>query len=258
MIYIQTNNCKKQDHGLSLVFIHGNSMNSNLFLPQLNSDEFSDYNCIAIDLPGHGKSDKSEDYSISSLANKIAEKIAYLERFLLIGHSLGGQIAIHLLKKFPSKCKGIVLISTPPIDPNYEISKIYTINDTSLLLLKDNLKQSDVIALQNFMYSKRDKWATIIENSIKYTDPDFRTGYASSLMSLSSLNEVEILYHFKGPILIVLGEKDSLIKQSYLNMICEKLKIELKLINHAGHFPHIQEPEKINNLIFSQLKQIER
>ena len=258
MIYTQSNRVNSDKKKLSLVFIHGNSMNSDLFLPQVNSKKFQDYNCLAMDLPGHGKSDKSEDYSISSLVNKVAEKIANLERFLLVGHSLGGQIAIHLLRKFPSKCKGIVLISTPPIDPKYEISEIYNINETSLLLLKNDLKQNDIIALQNYMYPKSDKWSTIIENSIKYTDPDFRTGYASSLMELSALNEVEILNHFKGSILIVSGEEDSLLSQSYLKMVCEKLKIDLKLINHAGHFPHIEDSEKINNLILSQINQIER
>ncbi|MDR5590499.1 alpha/beta hydrolase [Christiangramia sp. SM2212] len=258
MIYTQSNGINLDNKVLNLVFIHGNSMNSDLFMPQLKSREFKDYNCIALDLPGHGKSDKSESYSISVIVEKVSEKLSELKRFILVGHSLGGQIAIHLLEKYPNQCKGIVLIGTPPLDPNFHISDIYNLNSSSQLLLQKDLKDDEIFSLQKFLYPKVDKWTETITKSLVSTDSEFRIGYGSSLMDLKNLNEVKILDQFKGYVQVIVGEKDSLLKISYLKKVCTSLCTGLNIIDDCGHFPHLEKPEIINQLILSQIHQIEK
>ena len=258
MIQIQSNGINPDNKKLSMVFIHGNSMNSDLFIPQLKSREFKDYNCIALDLPGHGKSDKSESYLISAIVEKVSKKLSKLNRFILVGHSLGGQIAIHLLKKYPIQCKGIVLIDTAPIDPENEISDIYNINPTSLLLLQNNLGLEEISSLQKFLYPIEDKWTSIIANSIIATNPEFRSGYSASLMGSTNLDEIKILKNFKGAKQIILGKNDPLLKVNYLKKVCENLDLFLNTIGDSGHFPHLENPEILNQLILSQIHQIEK
>ena len=69
---------------------------------------------IALDLPGYGKSSKSEDsYSIPFFAETVAELQDSLgiARAAWIGHSMGGQIAIEGALRYPEKIRELVLIA---------------------------------------------------------------------------------------------------------------------------------------------------
>lgn len=103
-----------EGEGKTLVFLHGflesSSMWSFLQLNQLNSQS------IFIDLPGHGKSaltDNSESPSIDFMAKEVLKVLNFLqiESYSVIGHSMGGYVAI-LLKEMDSRCKKAVLVNS--------------------------------------------------------------------------------------------------------------------------------------------------
>ena len=68
---------------------------------------------IAFDLPGFGHSDPSPRGSISGYARDVAEGLAMLgvERFALVGHSLGGAVATALAELMPSQVSSLVLLA---------------------------------------------------------------------------------------------------------------------------------------------------
>ncbi len=68
---------------------------------------------IAFDLPGFGHSDPSPRGSISGYARDVAEGLAVLgvERFALVGHSLGGAVAVALAELLPSQVSSLVLLA---------------------------------------------------------------------------------------------------------------------------------------------------
>ncbi|MEM9878661.1 MAG: alpha/beta hydrolase, partial [Pseudomonadota bacterium] len=81
---------------LPLVFIHGWACSHAAMQPliELLKDEFY---CQSIDLLGHGESPDARDYSIAAQAGAVIETCgATLRRSLIIGHSMGGQIALDL------------------------------------------------------------------------------------------------------------------------------------------------------------------
>jgi len=85
--------------GFPVVFIHGNSCSSEVFKTQLA--HFSrQYRIIAIDLPGHGKSDNASHtdtgYTIPGYAKTLDEviRVLQLNQFAVVGFSLGGNIAL--------------------------------------------------------------------------------------------------------------------------------------------------------------------
>jgi sigma-B regulation protein RsbQ len=98
----------------ALVFIHCWSCNRDFWKNQL--DVFAkDYRVVAIDLPGHGESGANrESWSIAGLGadvKTVADNLR-LKRMILIGHSMGGPVALEAARLMPGRVLGIVAVDT--------------------------------------------------------------------------------------------------------------------------------------------------
>jgi len=83
---------------------------------------------VAIDLHGHGRSDASTGapYDIASFADDIqaAADGLDLERFVIVGHSLGGAAAIAYAADYPNRVAGLVLVATPGRMPDEQVAGV--------------------------------------------------------------------------------------------------------------------------------------
>ena len=102
--------------GFPLVLVHGFLGSSKLWKPQI--DFFKDYfRVITPDLPGFGKSNKAKSHnSIQSIANLLLDclKEKKIDKFYLLGHSMGGMIVQEMAKKDEDKILKLVCYSTGP------------------------------------------------------------------------------------------------------------------------------------------------
>jgi len=96
----------------ALVLIHGWTMNVDNWRDQIPA--FSQRNrVIAIDLPGHGMSDKPQTtYSMEYFARAIEAVMrdAKVKRAVLVGHSMGTPVARQFYRKYPDKTLAIVIV----------------------------------------------------------------------------------------------------------------------------------------------------
>lgn len=98
-----------------LVFIHGWCCDHTYFAPQVA--HFQDrFRCVALDLRGHGASDKPEagPYTLPGFADDVAwlcQQLA-LERPVLIGHSMGGTIGFDVAARYPSLPSAVALLDS--------------------------------------------------------------------------------------------------------------------------------------------------
>ena len=96
----------------ALVLIHGWTMNVDNWRDQIQ-DLASRYHVIAIDLPGHGQSDKPQvSYSMDYFARAVEAvmKDAKAKRAVLVGHSMGTPVARQFYRKYPQKTLAIVIV----------------------------------------------------------------------------------------------------------------------------------------------------
>jgi len=104
----------------AVVFIHGWSCNLNFW--KANIPAFVDQTrVIAIDLPGHGESDKPQvTYSMDLFAQAIDAVLrdAKVERATLVGHSMGTPVIRQFYRKYPDKTRALVIVdgSLRPFD----------------------------------------------------------------------------------------------------------------------------------------------
>lgn len=97
----------------ALVLVHGWGCNINHWRDQI--PDFSKRNrVIALDLPGHGESDKPQqlNYTIDLFANAVdaVMRDAKVERAVVMGHSMGTPVARQFYRKYPKKTLGIVIV----------------------------------------------------------------------------------------------------------------------------------------------------
>lgn len=95
----------------AIIFIHGWACNADFWKQSIN--EFPNYRTIAVDLPGHGESDKPKTvYTMDYFAKSIEAVMrdAKVGRAVLVGHSMGTPVARQFYRLYPKKTLGIVIV----------------------------------------------------------------------------------------------------------------------------------------------------
>jgi len=118
--------------GPPLLFIHGNSGGADSFETQFDLARGAGCRALAVDLPGHGDSSRdpraSEDpriYTVDYFARFLSvfmEAVGARAPFL-VGHSLGGHIALHLAEKMA--VRGIMLLGTSPLEDHRDVKAAF-------------------------------------------------------------------------------------------------------------------------------------
>ncbi|MFT4343941.1 MAG: alpha/beta fold hydrolase [Candidatus Woesearchaeota archaeon] len=253
----------KSQTNKTIIFIHGWTMNHTGWKSEIAFFQNKGYDCIAVDLRGHGKSDKPKKRSAYTMnyfvkdINTIVEK-NNLVKPILIGHSLGGMIILHYLKKYQEKIAKIVLIDTTYTNPLTQIPFLKYIAITPLV---KNIAY--YIIDHNEIHKKH--YESIDFSSLKYKS-DFKLwlkgiqgmpieSITACFLSILENDEKTILSSINIPTLIIVGEKDNVTpKIASRNMHSLIQKSQLEIIPKGKHDTIIQNPHFINKKINQFLK----
>ena len=243
---------KNENKDISLIFIHGNSLDSTSFQSQFDAIEFENYHLVGIDLPGHGNSSRSENpadnYSVRGYCEILQKVISSLNlnHVILVGHSLGGHIAIELTTQLPS-IKGLVIFGTPPIGIPPAMDQMFLPNPNMGLLFQDILQETDITILQDLYHTGYFS----IDEAISKSDGNARTYLGESIALGKFLNEREICQNLTIPLLLIHGENDSLVNLDYLKdlELPTLHKNQIQVIEKSGHSPQITHHDAFNSVL---------
>ena len=101
--------------GIPIMLIHGIGSSSITWGDIPDRLAATGAHVIVVDLPGHGQSSKQPgDYSLGALASALRDLIDHLgiARVHLVGHSLGGGVALQFSYQFPERVRSIVLVAS--------------------------------------------------------------------------------------------------------------------------------------------------
>ena len=107
----------------SIVFIHGNGLDHSVWLLQSRYFSHHGKNVIAVDMPGHGRSEGSALTDIRDMADWIAAvlDVMEVEQAAVVGHSMGSLVALETAARHSGRVSKLVLIATaspmPVSDP---------------------------------------------------------------------------------------------------------------------------------------------
>jgi pimeloyl-ACP methyl ester carboxylesterase len=232
----------------SLLFIHGAGCNASVWKAQ--ADYFAGKHlAYLMDLPGHGGSGPGGEERISSYAEWVrltASSLFQSRPFILVGHSMGGAIALEVGIHPPKNLEGMVLVGT---GARLSVTRaIFQMIQEDLDLFFQTIDQFAFAPAatrgvrENFMRAVRDCPPTVLFNDFKACDLfDVR----------NRLEEIHV------PVLILCGAEDQLTpgKQSiYLQQNIGESR--LVVIPDAGHMVMAERPEITNEAIESFLVEL--
>jgi pimeloyl-ACP methyl ester carboxylesterase len=124
--------------GPTVLLIHGIGGDWRTWEPVLDGLA-RQHRVVAVDLPGHGGSAKGAgDYSLGALASALRDLGGALgiERATVVGHSLGGGVAMQFAYQFPERCERLVLVSSGGLGPDVGlVLRLATLPGSELFLL---------------------------------------------------------------------------------------------------------------------------
>lgn len=200
------------------------------------------YRVYALDLKGFGDSDKPKDgYTMADYSNLIADFFDTLkiDKATVVGHSLGGKIAVSFAEQYPSKIEKLVLVDTP-------VSKIS-------------------VGLRIFTWRVIGKpWYYVVRAIGKYTfqSPEAKSSWLkptgnSAVKSMKAFARTDLtdkLLNIDAPALVILGEHDRSTAASQVNIFLQNLKnVKLAIVKKAGHSPMSENPKAFNRLLIDFL-----
>jgi len=245
-----------QGTGSALIFIHGNSLSSKSFEKQLNSPILRKFNITAIDLPGHGNSmradNPSREYSVSSLAQAVVEFISskFHESVILVGHSLGGHVAIEVAAQLKI-LKGLVFFGTPPVSSPIDIPNGFLPTESFSYAFQDNLNEYKLNKMCRLNLGDSFEYDNMLKNDILNTDKSFRGCLGTSVGKGEFADEIMIVNELKIPVAVFHGELDQVVNIDYIKKldIPNLWKSEIQIIKNSPHLSHYVNPNEFNTLL---------
>ena len=234
--------------GFPLILIHGFLGSSKMWEPQINFFK-NHFRVITPDLPGFGKSNKAKSHnSIQSIANLLMDCLEEkkIDKFYLLGHSMGGMIVQEMAKKYGNKIVKLICYST---GPRGEMPGRFESVDQS----RENLKKKGLeITAKNIAKT----WFVKKENA-KYFDICIEAGKQTStkaaddaLIAFKNWNGVDTLKNIKNETLIIWGDKDKSYNLEQIKALEKSIKkSKLVIFKNCAHNVHLEQPDQFNNTI---------
>ena len=230
----------------AILFLNGNSHSHKSFRKQFQELKLKKYRLIAVDLPGHGNSSAIADYNLIELSNVINKFIEFLQlsQFIVVGHSLGGHVAIHLLNQI--RPDGILTFGTPPLAiPLSMVGFLANANTAPLGVETANSNELDSLA-KELRYEGIDK--EILFEDYKKTDKNFRTQIFQSVGNGKYFNELELLKDYTGKCMTIISSEDKLVNNEYIAEVFNSNQSNVKFLN-SGHSPQLEIADQFNEAL---------
>lgn len=231
-----------QDHGHGevLIFLHGFLESQTMWTQSIEHFKQT-HRCIAIDLFGHGHSPcLGYVHTMEKQADMILALIKFLtiKHFSIIGHSMGGYIALAILEKKPKMVKQIVLLNSTSIADNEE-RKIN--RERAIAAVKQNHQLFIGMAVANlFSQNSQKKLPNAIERLKEEALNTPKQGVIAALSGMKIRKDrTYLLEENSHKFLIVLGKKDPVLDYESNLSIVKKLQIK-QLSLSEGHMSWLE------------------
>ncbi|BBM01588.1 alpha/beta hydrolase [Microbulbifer sp. GL-2] len=213
-----------------------------------------DYHVILVDLPGHGLTDPlpGGTYTPKHFADFITKFIKFmkLERFVLVGHSFGGNSVLRYLVEHPDSAEAVILISPGgyQCDKGLEMSTSLAHFATShwgrrLISHLGSRGLLRKMLRSKMFYDPNNLPEAMVERIYLLSRYDKNRGTAINLVANSTLNFQPLigLENIKTPILFIWGEDDKIIPLEVGSYFSNKIPAsKLIIYKSIGHMAHVE------------------
>ncbi|WLW50890.1 alpha/beta fold hydrolase [Streptomyces sp. YU58] len=251
--------------GPALVLIHGIGDSSRTWA-ELIPDLARSHTVIAPDLLGHGSSDKPRaDYSVAAYANGVRDLLTTLgiESATLVGHSLGGGVAMQFAYQFPERTERLILVGAGGVGREVNpVLRLVSLPGAHLMLsclrlpgmrLQVGLAAHLMKLLDTDLGQDAAELLTLVD---ALPDETSRNAFIRTLRAVVDwrgqvVTMLDRCYLTEGmPTMLLWGDRDSVVPVRHAYGAHEAMPgSRLEIFEGAGHFPFHSDPDRFVSLV---------
>lgn len=217
----------------------------------------TDYNILMIDLPDHGKSVRSNEFSFEHNAELIYGLLNELtiSKINIVAHSLGGKIAMQFALSHPELLSALIVLDIAPVhyEPRHE-GVIKGLSHVPLNNINSRKEAEQYLA----EYVNEASTRQFLLKSLTQDDSGWHWLFNLALIQrdYALLSEaIKSDYPFEGPTLFIKGEQSDYITADFRDAILQLFpQSQLKIIGGVGHWLHAEKPSLCIKMIDSFIK----
>lgn len=233
--------------GKPLIFLHGYPLNRTIWYPVVPLME-KYARLILPDLRGHGASPAPKGvYRMDTLASDVAHLMDRLEikQAILVGHSMGGYVALAFARGYPSRVGGLALVASHCFADEPEKKKARLENAERVE------RTGDIeFIVENMSPNLIDDlcWQDKLRPLMASTSP---TGVAGVLRGMAEREDsCQVLAELEMPMAIIAGEQDAFIPLQRAEEMAHKMKKPwLEVMQGCRHMPMLEAPQEVSRVL---------
>jgi pimeloyl-ACP methyl ester carboxylesterase len=221
------------------VFIHGagGSVLSWYFQRTL----FESMEVVLLDLPGHGQSPGPAPDTVEGFRDAVYEalKSAHIDKCYIVGHSMGGAIAMSLALSRPEIINGLVLVGTG--------AKLRVMPEILQGILKDKEQTLRMIIETAF---GTEASAFMKENGLKEMMKCSAPSIYNDYVACDRFDAMTTVQNITAPTLMLCGRSDLLTPPRYSEYLYRQIKgSDIGFVDGAGHMIMLEKPKEFNTAV---------
>jgi pimeloyl-ACP methyl ester carboxylesterase len=237
--------------GAPLVLLHGFGADHGSFKPL--AAHMPGQAALAIDLPGHGKSPAQTPRSLGDLAQRVLQTLDAMgiSDFHLLGHSLGGGVALAVAQQAGSRIRSLTLLAPAGLGPDINGAFIEGLcraeSEASLRPWMAELVSDPQLLSGSFIATAHKQLASDQRRAALRS-------LAHSLMPQGTQAESlrHVLEQLKVPAKVIWGSDDRIIPARHGANLPGQ--VGLHLLRGVGHLPYVEQPQLVAQLVAEQLR----
>lgn len=243
------------EEGPPLVFCHG-LFGQGRNWTAIGKQFAQDHSVHLVDLPNHGQSPWTDGVDLAADADRLATELEGLGPVTLVGHSMGGKVAMLVALRHPELVSRLVAVDISPVAYQHMEEFSGYINAMAELDLSSITRRSEADELLEPAVRSRTVRGFLLQNLRR--DPEEGWRWQLNLAALGSHladvggweDEWSSLEPYEGPVLWVAGANSHYVTEEYAPAM-EALfpRVRRVTVKQAGHWVHSEQPEVFTEVL---------
>lgn len=252
--------------GPPLLMIHGNSSCKEVFRNQMEGAIGAAWRCVAIDLPGHGRSEDARGpeatYCMTGYADAARQVMAALghDRYAVLGWSLGGHVGLEMIATCDA-VTGLMITGTPPVGRGMQaLAAGFLPSEHMHLAGQRDFSAQEVEAYARATCGINAPFEDFLRDAVGRTDGRAREMMFAAFAAGRGCDQKEAATRARVPLAIVNGADEPFASNGYIASLDYDTLWEGKvhLIDGVGHAPFWEAPQLFDPYLRRFLDHLQR
>lgn len=248
---------KTGEGDVTILLLHGGYGSKEYFRYQIETLVRAGYRTVAWDAPGYGISPRPDPFTIEGVADAAVRLIEHdgADRYVIMGHSMGGLIAPRVANALPGKVEAVVLSATlASLGQGGEaFARDFIEKRIPPLRQHKTLEGAAMPLLKTMFYEKSSGPMCDLVLKIAASTPS--ESFIQAMLAIQKYRGEPVLEALQIPALCVAGRHDPVAQWKMMQDMSAMIpKGEFKVFEESGHYPFAEQHADFNAVLFDFLK----